>query len=50
MSTLTWTIRSYEELTKDELFDMCEVRQEVFVWSKTVLTKIVIRRIKNLII
>ena len=31
MSTLTWTIRSYEELTKDELFDMCEVRQEVFV-------------------
>ena len=31
MSTLTWTIRSYEELSKDELFDMCEVRQEVFV-------------------
>ena len=31
MAALNWIVRSYEELSKDELFDMCEVRQEVFV-------------------
>tara|TARA_B110000977_G_C11065615_1_gene487698 strand:+ start:782 stop:1246 length:465 start_codon:yes stop_codon:yes gene_type:complete len=31
MAALNWTICSYEELSKDQLFDMCEVRQEVFV-------------------
>jgi ElaA protein len=31
MSALTWIVNSYENLSKDQLFDIYQVRQEVFI-------------------